>query len=90
MAIKIVAERVPPGDRWVLTNEVLQPSDEQVILTSLTDCLNEIFKVFGERIFSVDAAKGTVTIEEERQRGPRVWDLYGEKESDSRQLLTED
>ena len=90
MAIKIVAERVPPGDRWVLTNEVLQPSDEQVILTSLTDCLNEIFKVLGERICSVDAAKGTVTIEEERQRGPRVWDLYGEKESDSRQLLTED
>ena len=90
MAIKIVAERVPRGDRWVLTNEVLQPSDEQVILTSLTDCLNEIFKVLGETIFSVDAAKGTVTIEEERQRGPRVWDLYGEKDSDTRQLLVED
>jgi hypothetical protein len=52
--------------------------------------LNEIFKVLGERIFSVDAAKGTVTIEEERQRGPRVWDLYGEKDTDTRQLLTED
>jgi hypothetical protein len=87
MAIKIVAERVPPGDRWVLTDEVIQPHDEQVVLTSLTDCLNEIFKTTGDRVFTVDAGKGNVSVEEERTRGPRVWDLYGEK-SDDKEILS--
>ena len=82
MAIKIVAERVPPGDRWVLTDEILSSNEEQIVLTSLTDCLNEIYKQSGERIFTVDAGKGNITVEEERTRGPRVWDLYGDKDAE--------
>jgi hypothetical protein len=86
--VKIVAERVPPGDRWVLTNEVIGHKAEiEVVLTSLTDCLNEIFKTTGDRVFTVDAGKGNVSVEEERSRAPRVWDLYGEK-SDDKELLS--
>ena len=37
-----MAERHPPGDRWILTNEALDGwEEEQIILTSLTACLNE-------------------------------------------------
>ena len=42
MAIRVVAERQPPGDRWILTEEVLEPNDEQVVLPSLTTALKEV------------------------------------------------
>mgnify|MGYP001157415631 FL=1 len=79
MAVKIMAERQPPGDRWLLSDEILG-GDEPIIIPSLTDCLNQIFIKTGEKVFTIDAAKGTVTVEEERSRGPKVYDLYGEKE----------
>ena len=80
MAIKIMAEREPPGDRWILTDEALQGGfEEQVILTSLTACLNEIYKLTGDRIFNIDAAKGVVSVETELSKGPAVWDLCGER-----------
>ena len=78
MAIRVVAERQPPGDRWILTEEVLEPNDEQVVLPSLPTALNEVYKRIGEKIFTVDAGKGVITVEEERDRGPKSWDLYGE------------
>jgi hypothetical protein len=88
MAIKIMAERQPPGDRWVLTDEALTGGfEEQVILTSLTACLNEIYKLTGDQIFSIDAVKGVVAVETEKQKGPQVWDLYGERSS--RELLND-
>ena len=88
MAIKIMAERQPPGDRWVLTDEALDGwEEEKIILTSLTAALNEIYKLTGDQIFSVDAVKGVVTVETERQKGPQVWDLYGER--GSKQLLND-
>lgn len=74
-----MAERHPPGDRWLLTEEVLN-GEEAIIINNLTDCLNEIFIKTGEKIFSVDAAKGVITVETERSRGPKVYDLYGEKD----------
>ena len=88
MAIKIMAERHPPGDRWILTNEALDGwEEEQIILTSLTACLNEIFKLTNDQIFSVDAVKGIVTVETEKQKGAQVWDLYGER--GSKELLND-
>lgn len=84
MAIKIMAERQAPGDRWLLTEEALTDPDNQVIQTSLTGCLNEIYKNTGETNFIVDAKKGEVRVETEKNKGPQVWDLYGEK---SRQVL---
>tara|TARA_B100001113_G_scaffold109977_2_gene89122 strand:+ start:6280 stop:6552 length:273 start_codon:yes stop_codon:yes gene_type:complete len=84
MAIKIMAERQAPGDRWLLTEEALAQSDfnDQVIQTSLTGCLNEIYKNTGETNFIVDAKKGEVRVETEKNKGPQVWDLYGERTAD--------
>ena len=45
---------------------------------------NEIFKHTGETAFIVDAIKGEVRVETEKNKGPQVWDLYGEK---SKQVL---
>jgi len=85
---ELVAQRVPPGDRWVLTDEALTGGfEEQVILTSLTACLNEIYKLTGDQTFSIDAVKGVVTVETETSKGPQVWDLYGERSS--KQLLND-
>ncbi len=79
MAIKIMAERQAPGDRWLLTEEAISDTDNQIIQTSLTACLNEIYKQTGETAFIVDAKKGEVRVETETNKGPQVWDLYGEK-----------
>jgi len=75
MAIKIVANRVPPGDRWVLTNEV---TSDQSVISSLTETLNTIYQQTEDRIFTVDAVKGEIQVDTEIQEGPRKWDLYGE------------
>ena len=37
----VVAKRVPPGDRWNLIGE----EGDVVVYDSLTECLNQIFKV---------------------------------------------
>ncbi len=81
MAIKVVAERHPPGDRWVLTEDTLE-GRESVVHPSLTAALNEIYMTTGDKVFTVDAAKGTITVDEEIQQGPRQWDLYGEHGKD--------
>ncbi len=81
MAIKVVAERHPPGDRWVLTEDTLG-GRESIVQPSLTAALNEIYMTTGDKVFTVDAAKGKITVDEEIQHGPRVWDLYGEHSKD--------
>jgi hypothetical protein len=80
MAIKIMAERQAPGDRWLLTEEAIDNYDDQIVQTSLTSCLNEIFKHTGETNFIVDAKAGEVRVETEKTKGPQIWDLYGEKQ----------
>ena len=75
MAIKVVATRVPPGDRWVLTSEV---TNDQSVLPSLTDTLNTVYQITEDRIFTIDAVKGEIQVDTEIQEGPRKWDLYGE------------
>ena len=87
MAIKIMAERQAPGDRWLLTEEATDDVNNQVMLTSLTSALNEIYKNTGDRIYSIDATKGTISVETEVNRGPQVWDLYGER--DEKQVLND-
>ena len=57
------------------------------MLTSLTQALNEIYKNTGDRIYTIDATKGTISVETEVNRGPQVWDLYGER--DDKQLLND-
>jgi hypothetical protein len=37
---KLVANRVPPGDRWVMIDD-----EADIIYGSLTDCLNQVFLV---------------------------------------------
>ena len=49
---ELVAERVPPGDRWALINE-----DSDIVFGSLTDCLNQIFVVHKATQFFIDAKK---------------------------------
>ena len=88
MAIKIMAERQAPGDRWLLTEEAIDDVNNQVMLSSLTLALNEIYMQTGDRIYTIDAIKGTITVETEINRGPQVWDLYGERGND-KQLITE-
>jgi len=87
MAIKIMAERQPPGDRWLLTEEAINDVQGQVMQTSLTGCLNEIYKNTGETNFIVDAKEGEVSVETERNKGPQVWDLYGERQSADKGIL---
>ena len=47
---ELVAQRIPPGDRWVLLEE-----ENDVVYGSLTDCLNQIFIVHQATQFFVDA-----------------------------------
>ncbi len=81
MAIKVVAERHPPGDRWVLTEDTLD-GRESMVHPSLTAALNEVYKTTGDKVFTVDAGKGRITVDEDMQHGPRTWDLYGEHGKD--------
>ena len=37
---ELVAQRVPPGDRWTLLED-----ESDIVFGNLTDCLNQIFVV---------------------------------------------
>ena len=73
---ELVAERVPPGDRWALINE-----ESDIVFGSLTDCLNQIYVVHKATQFVVDAKKGNVYIEdgEEKPQPVKKYSLYGEE-----------
>ena len=70
------AQRVPPGDRWVLEEE-----ESDVIYGSLTDCLNQIFMIHQATQFFIDAKKGEVYIEDgvEKPQPVKKYSLYGEE-----------
>ena len=53
----IIAKRVPPGDRWSIEND-------EVVHTSLTDCLNAIFMKNGVK---TDGDKIAIICNEEDQ-----------------------
>ena len=52
---ELVAERIPPGDRWTLLE-----SESDIVYGSLTDCLNQVFVVHKATQFFIDAKKGEV------------------------------
>ena len=51
---KLVANRVPPGDRWVMIDD-----EADIIYGSLTDCLNQVFLVHQITQFFIDAVSYT-------------------------------
>ena len=73
---ELVAQRVPPGDRWILVDE-----ENDVVYGTLTDCLNQIFMVHEATQFFVDAKKGVVYIEDgiEKPQPIKKFSLYGEE-----------
>ena len=73
---ELVAQRVPPGDRWVLVEE-----ENDDVYGTLTDCLNQIFMVHQATQFFIDAKKGEVYIEDgvEKPQPVKKYSLYGEE-----------
>lgn len=73
---ELVAQRVPPGDRWVLLEE-----ENDVVYGTLTDCLNQIYMVHQSSQFFVDAKKGEVYIEDgvDKPQPVKKYSLYGEE-----------
>lgn len=73
---ELVAQRVPPGDRWILIEE-----ENDVVYGTLTDCLNQIFMVHEATQFYINAKKGEVYIEDgvEKPQPIKKFSLYGEE-----------
>lgn len=71
-----VLERVPPGDRWVMSGG----NKAAVIYPSLTDALEAWYQFKGDTQFFMDARKGTVEIikQEEVEKPTKKFSLYGE------------
>ena len=74
---ELVANIVPPGDRWSLIGE----EGDTVVFGSLTDCLNRIFVIHNATQFFIDAKKGEVHIEDGKEKPPTIkkYSLYGEE-----------
>ena len=73
---KLVANRVPPGDRWVMIDD-----EADIIYGSLTDCLNQVFLIHQITQFFIDAKKGEIYIEDgvEKPQPIKKYTLYGEE-----------
>ena len=73
---ELVANRIPPGDRWALIE-----SESDIVYGSLTDCLNQIYVVHKATQFIIDAKKGEVYIEDGVEKPPTIkkFSLYGEE-----------
>ena len=76
---KLIAERVPPGDRWTLTED-----ENKIIYTSLTDALEGYLHTTGfegeyrldplnSKLYAIQ--KSEVEIKEIK---PKTYSLYGE------------
>ena len=76
IGMKVVLERVPPGDNWkfIVTT---------VVYNSLTDALNAVFEATSITDFYVEARKGTVSIHDESKETivvkPKAFNIYGDK-----------
>tara|TARA_B110001454_G_scaffold218136_1_gene245255 strand:+ start:2075 stop:2302 length:228 start_codon:yes stop_codon:yes gene_type:complete len=72
---ELKANRVPPGDRWALTD------DGEQIYPSLTEALNQIYMDTGLTQFYIDALKGEVHIEDGKEKPEPIkkYSLYGEE-----------
>ncbi len=72
---ELKATRVPPGDRWAITD-----GDDQ-IYSSLTEVLNAIYMETQIMEFYIDAGKGEVHIEDGKDKPIPIkkYSLYGEE-----------
>ena len=72
---ELKATRVPPGDRWALTD------DGEQIYPSLTEALNQIYMDTGLTQFYIDAGKGEVHGEDGKEKPEPIkkYSLYGEE-----------
>ena len=70
----IIAKRVPPGDRLSIEND-------EVVHTSLTDCLNAIFMLNGATRFDIDAQAGEIFTDDGvvKPEPIKKYSLYGEE-----------
>jgi len=73
----VVAKRRPPGDIWAPL------SNEEVVLNSLTDCLEYIYQEKNSTQFYIDAREGYIytidTVDKViEQKPPKKYSLYGE------------
>jgi len=78
--IKHVLKRMPPGDRWT-------PADaDEPIFESLTEGIEWVFQMSGEKDYILKAAEGKVYIYHEKDiaepepEPPKRYNLYGEFE----------
>ena len=73
---KLVANRVPPGDRWVMIDD-----EADIIYGSLTDCLYQVYLIHEITKFFIDAKKGEIYIEDgvEKPQPIKKYTLYGEE-----------
>jgi len=72
---ELVAQRVPPGDRWALLED-----DSDIVFGSLTDCLNQVVGGQQATQFYIDVKKGEGCIEDgvEKTKPVKKYSLYGE------------
>ena len=76
----LIAERVPPGDRWRLVSEF----KDKTIYESLTDTLEAYFQVTGESCqFRLEPLNSKLfaikkEVEEVRPEPPKRFNIYGD------------
>jgi hypothetical protein len=70
---RVVLKRVPPGDRWKLSD-----GDKQ--FSNLTSALDYVFALTGQTDFSIYARKGIVCVKSviEVEKPIEKYSLYGE------------
>jgi hypothetical protein len=76
----VVAERYPPGDRWV---GVFDGADDDVIFECLTEVLEYVYQKLGNTQFYMDAREGRVYIIQTKEKvipptPEKTYSLYGE------------
>ena len=75
---QLIAKRVPPGDRWALTN------DPNIVISSLTETLEKYFqKTKFNKAFYLDPIGGALysvdRVEIEKEPEPiKTFDFYGD------------
>ena len=75
---QLIAKRVPPGDRWALTN------DPNTVISSLTETLEKYFqKTKFNKAFYLDPIGGALysvdRVEIEKEPEPiKIFDFYGD------------
>ncbi len=79
---EVILSRVPPGDRWVFTNQPITKVSQSgpKVFQSLTEALEGYYQIYGNTRFYIDARKGTVEIvkDETIEKPIQKFSIYGE------------